>query len=103
MPRHPRLPAAAKLLLLLASAGLAVGVRGQTFPPALPPALPPAGARDAVAAPAVKELFVVTATACKVALDGTGKVIDVEMTGTGRIVAFDGVSPRGTSAAGRAR
>ena len=73
------------LALLAAAAGLA---RGQTSPPALPPA----GARDTVAAQAVRELFVVTATACKVALDGTGKVIDVEMTGTGRIVAFDGAS-----------
>ena len=91
----------APLLLLTVIAAAASLTRGQTFPPALPPV--PAGARDAVAAPAVRELFVVTATACKVALDGTGKVIDVEMTGTGRIVAFDGVSPRGTSAAGRAR
>ena len=84
------------LTVIAAAAGL---TPGQTFPPALPPA----GARDAGAAPAVRELFVVTATACEVALDGDGKVIDVEMTGTGRILAFDGASPRDTSAAGRAR
>ena len=82
----------APLLLLTVIAAAAGLTRGQTFPPALPPALPSAGARDAVAAQAVKELFVVTATACEVALDGDGKVIDVEMTGTGRIVAFDGAS-----------
>ena len=91
----------APLLLLTVIATAAGLARGQTFPPALPPA--PVRARDAGAAPAVKELFVVTATACEVALDGDGKVIDVEMTGTGRIVAFDGASPRDTSAAGRAR
>ena len=64
----------APLLLLTVIATAAGLARGQTFPPALPPA--PVRARDAGAAPAVKELFVVTATACEVALDGDGKVID---------------------------
>ena len=52
MPRHPRLPAPAILLRLLASAGLVVGVLGQSAPPVLPPAAAPAAAEPAASAPA---------------------------------------------------
>ena len=101
MPGQPRLPAAANLLLLLASAGLVVGVLGQSAPPVLPPAAAlaaaepavapaggggAAGARDAGPAEA-GGLFMAKADACVVELDIDGNVVGLEMAGAGKVLA----------------